>query len=484
MDKQLIAAAAANLTSKQDLLSLLNEIKRDQRSDAGINMPEFYPFTMAHLNYYCNPNHTFHRYKQFKIRKKSGGFRQITAPLNTSFKLMLQAVNEILKALYTPSKYAMGFAENRSVATNAAVHQKQNYVFNLDLQDFFPSIEQARVWKRLQLKPFNFPKSIANILAGLCAMRKQQKNPDGTTTTVYVLPQGAPTSPILTNMICDNLDRRLAGLARRFGLRYTRYADDITFSSMHYVYAKDGEFRIELRRIISEQGFTINADKTRLQKNGARQEVTGIIVNEKVNVAKQYSRNIRNLLYIWDRYGISVARARFIVAYKTDKGATKKGIPDMVNVILGKLMYLKMVKGENDHVYTKLNDKFRTLVTRDFSSDKTNVYGINYIETLPVMQFEKINDTAISIVHKDGKPRYGTFSLAEQTQLASVSKAIKEADETKKDRLSISACRDVNGKHFWHIHYNRKNTKPAPPIVDIDELNYCLEQLIEPRYGK
>lgn len=81
----------------------------------------------------------------------------------------------------------------------------------------------------------------------------------------YVLPQGSPVSPIITNMVCDTLDRRLAGLARRFGLHYSRYADDITFSSMHYVYAHNGKFYTELCRLITEQGFTINGDKTRLQ---------------------------------------------------------------------------------------------------------------------------------------------------------------------------------------------------------------------------
>ena len=109
-------------------------------------------------------------------------------------------------------------------------------VFNTDLENFFPSIEQPRVWKRFQLKPFNFKQPIANILAGLCCIK--EKNEDG--TVKYVVPQGAPTSPLITNAICDTLDCRLSGLARRFNLHYSRYADDITFSSMHNVYKEDG----------------------------------------------------------------------------------------------------------------------------------------------------------------------------------------------------------------------------------------------------
>ena len=230
MDKNSIAKATQQLETKEDLLRLLNQIKQDEMTEYGMS-DKFYPFTMKHLNYYCNPNNSFHRYKQFKIKKKSGGFRLITAPRNQSFMLLLRYVNEIFKAVYTPSDYAMGFTEGRSVVTNANKHKGHNYVFNTDLKDFFPSIHQARVWKRLQLKPLLFKQSIANVVAGLCSMKEKME--DGSVR--YVLPQGAPTSPIITNMICDNLDRRLAGLAKRFGVVYSRYADDITFSSMHNV---------------------------------------------------------------------------------------------------------------------------------------------------------------------------------------------------------------------------------------------------------
>lgn len=219
------------MTSREDLLALLNRIKQDEMYENGMS-DKFHPFTMKLLLYYCNPNNVFHRYSQFKIKKKSGGFRTISAPRNRSFTLMLRYVNEIFKAVYTPSEFAMGFTEGRSVVTNASKHKGMNYVFNTDIKDFFPSIEQPRVWKRLQLKPINFSQPIANVLAGLCSMRGEKQS-DGKYN--YILPQGAPTSPIITNMICDTLDRRLAGLAKRFGVNYSRYADDITFSSMHNV---------------------------------------------------------------------------------------------------------------------------------------------------------------------------------------------------------------------------------------------------------
>ncbi len=190
----------------------------------------------------------------------------------------------------------MGFTEGRSVVTNAQKHIGHNYVFNTDLKDFFPSIDKSRVWKRLQLAPFNFTSDVAHVFAGLCSMKGKRLKGDVEEVAMF-LPQGAPTSPIITNMICDRLDHRLAGLAKRFGLTYTRYADDITFSSPHYVYAKDGEFMSELKRVIEGQNLTINEKKTRLQKRGGRQEVTGIVVSNRINVTQKYIRDIRFLLF-------------------------------------------------------------------------------------------------------------------------------------------------------------------------------------------
>ena len=478
MDKTQIAQLASQMSTKEDLLALLNRIKQDEMREMGFDADKFYPFTMKHLLYYCNPNHAFHRYRQFKIKKKSGGFRQITAPRNRSFMMLLQLVNEILKAMYTPSEHAMGFTEERSVVTNADVHKGKNYVFNIDLKDFFPSVEQPRIWKRLQLAPFNFPKPIANVLAGLCSMREVRKDANGEDFFAYVLPQGAPTSPIITNMICDTLDRRLAGLAKRFGLHYTRYADDITFSSMHNVYAAKGDFRKELDRIIKNQGFIINEAKTRLQKLGGRQEVTGIIVSEKLNVSKKYVREIRSLLYIWEEYGYSTAMSKFLPKYKAEKGHVKKGNPDLTNVLDGKLMYLKMVKGDADSVYVRLYNKFQELVAKDSSPEKKNSYGITYIETIPLLQFEQDKNTNVVFYHKVEGKRSAAFELEGIKQKANVNKTVTSNDEQQKEKLAISNCRNSKGEQFWLIHLIDKETVYKPAPVDIDELNNDLDSLL------
>lgn len=476
------------MESRKDLHNLLNHIKRDEMEELGF-ADKFHPFTARHMNYYCNPKNAFHRYRQFKIKKKSGGFRQITAPRNRSFMFMLDCLNEVLKAVYTPSQYVMGFTEGRSVVTNAAMHKGANYVFNIDLKDFFPSIEQPRVWKRLQLQPFNFPVPVASAIAGLCSMKETREMPDGTKKDFYVLPQGAPTSPIITNMICDKLDHRLGGLARRFGLNYTRYADDITFSSMHNVFQENSDFRKELVRIISDQRFVINDKKTRLQKRGSRQEITGIIISDRLNVSQKYVRDIRNILYMWEKYGYSVAYAKFFPKYKEEKGHVKKGNPDLVNVIDGKLMYLKMVKGEEDSVYKRLYAKFQNLVAQMRNPKKTNDKHITYIETMPLLDFEKKIGTSVEIVIKPkdetgsgntekGKGRFAYYLLAGTKQLISINRYLSETDIDTKDKLAISQCRDEKGKEFMLIHRLGIVTVPPPKPVDIDELNNELDALL------
>lgn len=176
-------------------------------------------------------------------------------------------------------------------------------------------------------------------------------------------------------MICDDLDDKLNKLACRYNLNYSRYADDITFSSKHNVYQERDNttfdildifgdeqktFRSELKDIISEEGFTINHRKTRLQKANSRQEVTGLVVNEKVNVTKYYIHGVRNLLNIWEKYGYDEAVKAFLPYYIKNKNNIK-GFPDMRNVVLGKLQYIRMVKGCDNPVFLNLQKRFNRL---------------------------------------------------------------------------------------------------------------------------
>ena len=403
-----IQIAFQKMESKHDFLNLLNVAKTIIYGDKTI------PFQVKELNYFINkhrivrekriksnfeldriffqgldPIKTDGYYHVFCIKKKSGEDRILHAPTK-GLKEIQKALNIILQCVFEPHKAATGFVWGKSIVDNAKLHINQNYVYNLDLKDFFPSIDQARVWGRIKAAPFHLGRTperqkIANMIATLCCTTMEvERKIDNQWQKVEksVLPQGAPTSPILTNAICEKLDVRLTGVAKRFGLNYSRYADDITFSSKHNVTAtsngtyerifeKDATFDKEVRRIIEEQRFHIKESKVRLQKQGYRQEVTGIVVNEKMNVNQRYVKQLRQWLFNWETYGYEKATEKFLTVYKKDKGHIKKAKPNMALVIEGKLLYLKMVKGAKDATYLKLRERFDRVVEL-FKTENSN----------------------------------------------------------------------------------------------------------------
>lgn len=434
----------------EDLADLLNAIKRDEFRTRK------HKITAKQLYHFSNPKIP-NRYTTFKIRKKSGGTREINAPCY-QLSVLLYIINIMLKAVYTPDSSVKGFTEGRSVVDNAKVHVGHHYVFNIDLKDFFPSIPQPRVWARLQLPPFSFSQEIANVIAGLCC----NYNAEG---TQCVLPQGAATSPLLTNAICDTLDRRMRGVAKRFGLHYSRYADDMTFSSMHNVYQEGSNFRNEIKRIIEEQGFQMNEKKTRLLRDGARQEVTGLTVNSIVNVSRKYMSDLRWLIHIWETEGYAKAYCKFYPKYKHEKGYIKKGEPVMENVIGGKLNYLRMVKGENNEAYRKLQERYNKLQQVVFVDTETdNKESYIYVQPYKMSDFLRGFETSISLEVTSKKKLVGKCVLAGLDKVIPVSKstqkslcpnieALEPGDIIKSDKLEkcfVTLCR-AKGKNFWLI---------------------------------
>jgi len=349
----LIRKKFAAMRTKEELVSLLNEAKNL------LYGKECTPFQLKSLTYYANPEVSKKRYTKFSVKKKSGGERIINAPVS-GLKSLLRALNFVLQCIYEPHIAATGFVLDKSIVDNAKLHAGNHHVYNIDLKDFFHSFDRNRVKMGFVFEPFNLSgdrEPLAFLLASLCTHPFEINGEIKT-----VLPQGSPTSPTITNILCKKLDRRLTGLANRFGLKYSRYADDITFSSPHNIYT-DEEFLKELNRIIEEgQKLVINPDKTRLQKTAFRQEVTGLIVNEKVNVRKRYVKQIRMWLYYWEKYGYEKAQQIFKRDYITDKAHVKKGEPNLINVLDGKLEFLKMVKGFENSTYKTLKKRFDKLI--------------------------------------------------------------------------------------------------------------------------
>lgn len=349
---ELIRKQFSQLETKEDLVNLLNQAK------VFLYGEECKPIRLKVLTYYANPELSKKRYTTFSIKKKSGEKRIINAPVK-GLRSILRVLNFVLQCVAEPHKTATGFVPGKSIVDNARAHTGKNYVYNLDLKDFFHSFDRNRVKMGFYISPFNLSKEkepLAFLLASLCTHPFELEGEIKT-----VLPQGSPTSPTLTNILCVNLDRRLAGLSKRFDATYTRYADDITFSSSKNSF-NDEAFQKELRRIIEiDQKLNINPKKTRLQKSGYRKEVTGLIVNDKSNVHRRYVKRLRMWLYYWEKYGFEKAEQIFIRDYNLDKGYTKSAHPNMDNVIAGKLEFLKMVKGTEDSTYRKLNERYLKL---------------------------------------------------------------------------------------------------------------------------
>ena len=476
MNKTEIFNEVKKMKTVKDFASLLDHIKQDEFGTRK------YKVTEKQLLHFSNAKKVPNRYKTFQIRKRSGGLREINAPCY-QLGVLLYITNILFKSVYTPSSSVMGFTEGKSVVDNAKMHANHHYVFNIDLKDFFPSIPQARVWARLQLPPFNFTQEIANVVAGLCC----HLNADG---SECVLPQGAATSPLLTNAVCDTLDRRMRGVAKRFGLHYSRYADDMTFSSMHNVYKEDSEFRSEIKRIIEEQGFKMNEKKTRLLRDGQRQEVTGLTVNSVVNVSRKYISDLRWILGVWEKEGYAKAYSMFYPRYKKEKGYIKKGEPVMENVIGGKLNYLRMVRGTNNAACNKLQQRYNRLqqiVYVDNETDKKQSYV--YVQPYTMAEFIDLFSTSLSLEVTSKNKLVGKCILAGMDKVIAVSKSTQiklcpDLDNKKPgdivtsdmlDKCHVTLCRS-KGKNFWLItEFEPKRSK----CLSIQNANIDVDILLQ-----
>ncbi|MGJ4886740.1 reverse transcriptase domain-containing protein [Bradyrhizobium sp. HKCCYLRH3099] len=244
-------------------------------------------------------------YQRFTIPKKSGGERLISAPMPRLKRAQYWVLDNILGRVPL-HEAAHGFAPERSILTNARNHVGRDVVINLDLKDFFPTLTYVRV-KGL-FEALGYAESVAIPLALLCTEPMvDEVTLDGERHFIAdgprLLPQGAPTSPAITNLICRKLDRRLAGLARTVGFVYSRYADDMTFSGSGEAVKKIGTLLKAVHGIVEAEGFKVHPDKTRVMRRSARQEVTGLTVNEAVAVPRDLMRRFRAVLQQVERHG-------------------------------------------------------------------------------------------------------------------------------------------------------------------------------------
>ncbi len=297
----------------EELFEGLNYFIHQRLLEEEINPVSLDSFIEIHGN-------TLREYNYFEIPKKSGGFRKISSP-SYPLKLIQRAISDVLTELYSPLPCVHGFVPYRNIVTNASLHTNKKYILNVDIQDFFPNTTYASIVKVLKVAPFSFHDEVAKAIARFACLNGG-------------LPQGSPLSPILTNMHCVTLDNQLSELAKSYKLHYSRYADDLTFSGSKPVF--DKRFFSALNKIVRSSGYELKQSKTRIQSKNMRQEVTGLVVNDKINVNRQYIRELRAMIHL----------------------VHKGYYPKLDAKIEGKLAFLSMIKGK-DQVYRNLLNKYK-----------------------------------------------------------------------------------------------------------------------------
>lgn len=273
-------------------------------------------------------------YRRFAVPKKTGGVRHIAAPMPRLKRAQQWILENILERVAL-HRAAHGFRRGRSIVTNAQAHVGSDIVINVDLKDFFPTVTYRRI--KGVFRKLGYSEAVATALALICTEPTvDEVELDGVTYFVArgerFLPQGAPSSPALTNILCRGLDARLAHAAETLGFTYTRYADDITFSGPESAATNIGRALRRIRYAAQREGFEVHPDKTRVLRKSQRREVTGLVVNEKVAVPRKLLRQFRATLFQIERDGPA--------------GKRWGRSPDTIASIEGFANFVAMVDGE------------------------------------------------------------------------------------------------------------------------------------------
>ncbi len=288
-------------------------------------------------------------YHDFNIAKGNGKLRVINAP-NDRLKYLQRKIADLLVTMYRIRNPVHGFVTGKSVKTNAASHLNGKFLLNIDLKDFFPAITENRV--EGLFRSLGIDVRVSEILARICCNNGR-------------LPQGAPSSPIISNMVCFRMDKKLLAVAKAARCIYTRYADDISFSSyrplsglFEAVLPPTGKVSPELlspdlKRAIEGNGFQIHPEKAHYADQHSRRTVTGVRINEGLNVDRRFVRNLRATLRSVETLGDVAAQAKYHTKYG--------GTASIESHLRGKLVWLRDIKGQSDPVFRHLAKRFNAI---------------------------------------------------------------------------------------------------------------------------
>lgn len=330
------------------------------------------------LRYFLYGKKTHNMYINFTIPKKGGGVREISAP-SKELKTIQRKLAYILSLVYRVKPSAYGFVQTKNIKDNAKNHIRKKVILNIDLKNFFNQIHLGRIIGMLKNKPYCIGQEAATVIAQIACCGG-------------VLPQGAPSSPILTNMICSPLDTQLTKLAKKYDLVYTRYADDITFSTFRADFPKGIvsdkeklELGKELTDLLNKNSFSVNPNKIFINNNEVRQEVTGLVVNRFPNVKREYIKNLRSILYRSSKDGIYETARIYVnkgfcknksIIENLDDIESREKIEGWFKAVLkGKINFIKEVRGNKDFIYLKYANELNKL----FNEEIFNVDYLNHI---------------------------------------------------------------------------------------------------------
>lgn len=263
-------------------------------------------------------------YSEYDIKKKAGGKRHLSVPKGIIKKMQKWVYESILLPSYTPAPCVHGFIRKtergtRSIVTNAQTHACQPYLLNVDIMHFFDSISRTKV-KDIFLQ-LGYTDEVSSSLSIICTYKNR-------------LPQGAPTSPIISNYVVTQMDYELSDIAESNNCRYTRYADDLTFSSS----APITIFSM-VKEIVEKYQFSLNEKKTKLSRRSQKQEVTGLTINNGVHVPKKYRHDIWRELHFCEKHGVVPH-----IAHINQRNGTCRGL--YKQWLLGRIMYVRSVDKE------------------------------------------------------------------------------------------------------------------------------------------
>lgn len=416
---------------------------------------------LTYILYICEKDKL---YRKFKIPKKNGESREIHTP-ERKLKYIQRKLSDQLYRIhldYVSKKninlsISHGFEKNKSIITNARTHKNKKYLLNVDIKDFFESFNFGRVQGYFyKSKEFNFSKEESTIIAQLVCHNN-------------TLPQGAPTSPIISNLIFNIVDLRILKLTKKYKLNYTRYADDLSFSTNNNLFKGEYiNFLEELKKLLENSGFRINEEKTRLQYNSSRQEVTGLTTNKKINANRKFinkTRAMANNLYQTNSFQIN----------------EKDGTPYQLE---GRFSFINQLDWENNKLEYRLtkkntNKKFiASLNCREKQYQYFLFYKYFFNPSKPTIVTEGKTD----IIHIKSalKKYYRKYpNLVTKNTDGTYNFHIYFLNKTK--RLTYFLGIEENGadtmKNIWNFYKGKNNCKNIYKYIQCKQKNGTLEKV-------